>query len=175
MIVRDINGVIKFPEIPFSVQHDFLIRNSTGGFGILEKIPPNYLFLKKTDKKTPFPVKNITGNILFYIEIDREKVAKKEKEEKIKNIILIYQTKMNKLTEKYTTEEQKTWNIQEQEAELYLADNTAKVPMLREIADGEDIATLAQRILAKAHFLKVESGKLLAWKNRELKKIEDEY
>ena len=87
------------------------------------------------------------------------------------DILQVYERKMKALTSKYTEEEQKTWQTQLEEAKAYLANNTTPTLMLTEIADGTDIQTLAQNIVAKAEFLKIESGKLLAWKNRELAKI----
>jgi len=94
---------------------------------------------------------------------------KEDKENKKYDISKQFKRKMKQLTSKYTEEEQKTWNTQLEEAKAYLADNSASVPMLTEIADGVDIGILAQKIVDKATFLQVESGKLLAWKNRELK------
>ena len=83
-----------------------------------------------------------------------------------------FKNKMQTLTSKYTEEEQKTWQTQLEEARAYLTDSTAITPMLTEIADGADKMVLAQKIIDKADFLKIESGKLLAWRNRELAKIE---
>ena len=82
---------------------------------------------------------------------------------------------MKQLTSSYTEEEQKTWNTQLEEAKAYLADNSTSTPMLIEIADGNDIGVLAQKIVDKANFLKVESGKLLSWKNRELKQLNEQF
>ena len=92
------------------------------------------------------------------------KFSKKEIEQQ-------YQQKMQTLTSSYTEEEQKTWQTQLEEAKAYLVNNTTPIPMLTEMADGTDIQTLAQKVVSKAELLKVESGKLLAWKNRELAKI----
>ena len=97
-----------------------------------------------------------------------------EKEDKKRIVEQQFIEKISKLTSNYTTAEQKTWSTQLQEALAYKADNTAPTPMLTEIADGGDIGILADKIIAKATYLKVESGKLLAEKNRKLKALEDE-
>jgi len=135
------------------------------------QLPPNSVFFKVSDEETEYPVKNNDGEILFYIEADEERNEKRDREVKKENIISQYKQKMAELTKDYTEEEQKTWGTQVTEAQAYLADNTTPTPMLTEIANGGDIGVLAQKIVEKANFLKIESGKLLAWKNRELAEI----
>ena len=93
--------------------------------------------------------------------------AKKQK------ILDSFNFKMSQLTKAYPEQEQKTWDSQFSEALAYKADNTTPTPMLTEIADGGDVGVLADKIIAKANYLKVESGKLLAEKNRALKALED--
>ena len=89
-------------------------------------------------------------------------------------ILQEFSWKMKALTAKYTEEEQKTWSTQISEALAYKADNSVETPMLSLLADDGDIGVLADKIIMKANYLKVESGKLLAWKNAELAKIENE-
>ena len=112
---------------------------------------------------------NIIENTDIEIDFSLEELKELDYQSKKNDILTIYSLKMKQLVSKYTEEEQKTWNTQLEEAKAYLADNSASVPMLTEIADGVDIGILAQKIVDKATFLQVESGKLLAWKNRELK------
>ena len=95
------------------------------------------------------------------------------RKQQVQGIIDLFNLKMKQLTKAYLEQEQKTWDSQFSEALAYKADNTTPTPMLTEIADGGDVGVLADKIIAKAHYLKVESGKLLAWKNRELKALED--
>ncbi|RUA28580.1 MAG: hypothetical protein DSY76_04180 [Bacteroidetes bacterium] len=143
----------------------------------LRKLYPNANFGIKNDEivywqdENPQPkIEDLQGTIE---ELELQKAIEDKKEK----IISEYKRKMAELTKDYTEEEQKTWNTQVIEAQNYLKatqKNKKKLslyPMLVAIADGGDIGVLAQKIVRKSNFLKIESGKLLAWKNRELAEI----
>jgi len=64
----------------------------------------------------------------------------------------------------YTPEERETWPIQIAEAEAYLADPTASVPMLTALAvpRGLDVSQMAMRVLTLRDEMKVAVGAILA-------------
>ena len=110
-------------------------------------------------------------NLGFKIE-EVEKIVNKSASKR--QIVLQYQQKMNSLTHNYTPEEQKTWEIQRTEAENWVKDNNFPTPMIDSILGVDDSKEdLVNSILQKAHYLKVESGKLLKWKKEELRKLEN--
>ncbi|CAN8142889.1 hypothetical protein THIOSC15_990005 [uncultured Thiomicrorhabdus sp.] len=71
--------------------------------------------------------------------------------------------KLTAIAGEYMSEERETWEQQRQEAEAYLADQYAEVPMLTSfaMARGVDIITLAQGIAANAALFKIASGEVL--------------
>jgi len=106
------------------------------------------------------------------IEVDSVEVDLNHLSESTK-VIDEFEKNMRQLTSAYSKEEQKTWQTQIEEAKAYKADSSIEVPMLTEISDGSSIDALANRIIAKATYLTIESGKFLAIKNRKLKALED--
>jgi len=105
------------------------------------------------------------------LDMSEEELRASEREFRVVEVMEEYERKMQLLTSQYSEAEQKTWATQLEEARAYLKDTSMAVPMLTEIADGKEISALAQSIVAKAEYLKIESGKILAWKNREIEKI----
>lgn len=64
----------------------------------------------------------------------------------------------------YTPEERETWPIQIAEAEAYLADPTASVPMLAALAipRGMEVSQMADRVLTLRDTLKLSTAAILA-------------
>ena len=84
-----------------------------------------------------------------------------------------YARKIEATVERYTGTEQKTWFIQVQEAEAYLADNTAPTPFLTALVAerGVALADMATQIKSKETAYRQEIGALLGKQQKELDEL----
>ena len=81
-----------------------------------------------------------------------------------------YSNLMESIVKPYSKTEQLTWDIQVKEADLYLVNNQADVPMITTLAQnrGVSINDLVSRIKANESAYRVAIGELLGKQQKEL-------
>lgn len=99
-----------------------------------------------------------------------EETAAEARTDQAKTIRNRYARRMAALAAPYTPEERETWPIQLAEAEAYIADPSAPVAMLTEIAKarGITVAELAGKVITKNAYYRQTVGAILGRQQRDL-------
>lgn len=102
-----------------------------------------------------------------------DEIAAEEKAIAAKRIRDDGAAKLAALGNPYSEEEQKTWDTQEAEALAWMADNSAKCPLITGMAvnRGIPISLMVQKILENAELFKDVSGKILGLQQKALDQL----
>lgn len=103
-------------------------------------------------------------------EEEAEQEAERQKAIAISEINAIFISEVKAITEGYTEDEIKSWDMQLAEANAYNADNTAATPLLDSMiaVSGDTKADLVTRILAKAAAYSKAFGAALGKKQKAI-------
>ena len=89
-IIKKVNGVIKIVQTGKRSNKSFLkAKNKNNEYFEVELPEAKYPFYKSTNTKNNFPVKDRDGNVVFYIEVDKERELQeivKRKKAQIKSL-----------------------------------------------------------------------------------------
>ncbi len=121
-----------------------------------------------TKLKPPFS-HNIFSNGRWVFDLQSAKVSK------IYEININLRNAMSAITSAYTRDEIDTWQIQQDEAAAYNADQTAHTPFIDSLVESRaayDKAKMVARILTKAEIYKSISGKLIGKKQDYIDQLE---
>ncbi|MDD5106062.1 MAG: hypothetical protein PHC49_10645 [Desulfuromonadaceae bacterium] len=85
----------------------------------------------------------------------------------------VYSRQLAHIASPYYPTERETWHVQQREAETYLADNTAAVPMLTALASarGITVAALVDKIMGNVNLFRTVSGQILGQQQAKLDSV----
>lgn len=174
IIVRDEYGDIVIDEetgeplikLEPVLPDDIFVEDENGNKELAEEYrglplrPAFDYYLKKKVKEFLSNEDNFKVNMEGYVDFIKPILLKK--------VNIEFEKAMDTITGAYPEAEQKTWDIQRQEAIVYSKDNTVKTPMIDNIAEsrGVDKEVLVNKILEKANKLDIVTGKAIGYRQR---------